>query len=237
MIQETEDTILWENLKENTMAVDQLMFILVMTKVMICVSPLLSGKNDAVLGIPADKWGWLSNEEDTHTPSSFTNNKSYSNGELLKVHDDFDLKEHTEKYGVNIDEHNKVLERLELQNYINSPETGKVFDGETFSSHAEFAVGNPKEFSPGGDPLRILRSKNLYDKLLIYYALLSSTYGKTFFEAAAESWVDQTPIATMDMPGFHGSQSWCLRGVLYISLNLYLLKMENLKIKNEGPTL
>ncbi len=219
MIEKTEDTPIWNNLKENSIAIERLLFILVCSKVCIAVSPLLWGDNDAFCGVPADKWSWLSSEYDVS---------------MVSNSDDPETKAHIQKYGVDIDEYNKVLEKLETQWYVDSSDTGNLFTLEKNSTHAEFATGEPKNFTPGGDAIRILRSRDLYDILLSYYSSLSSTYGKSLFETSAELWLSQTPTNVMDMPGFRGSQPNCLRGVLYISLNLYLLKMKNLKIKLLG---
>ena len=222
MIEQTEDTVLWENLKENSLSSDRLLFILVSTKVMLCVSPLLWGNNDAVLGIPSDKYGWLSADDDLS---------------MAVDPNDLETNAHLKKYDIDIDEYNNVLESLETQWYVDSPDTGKLFEQETNNPDTRFETGEPETHSPGGDPVRIIRSKQLYERLLTYFSSLSTSHGKSVFESAIELWLQEMPIATMDMPGFRGSQSWCLRGVMYISLNLYLLKMKNLKIKNLGSEL
>ena len=231
MIQETEDTILWENLKENSIATDRLLYILVTTKVIICVSPLLWGNNDAVLGIPSDKYGWLSAEYDL----------------TMAVHpDDPETSVHLQKYNIDVDEYMSIVEELEKVQYLEGSKSTESFEENTDISFENknsendltrvgYGFGDPKLRTPGGDPIRIIRSKQLYEKLLTYYSSLSTTYGGSTFQSAIELWLQEIPTTIMDMPGFRGSQSWCLRGVLYISLNLYLLKAENYRIKNLGP--
>ena len=231
MIQETEDTILWENLKENSIATDRLLYILVTTKVIICVSPLLWGNNDAVLGIPSDKYGWLSAEYDL----------------TMAVHpDDPVTSAHLQKYNIDVDEYNNILGSLEEVQYLEGSKSTESFEentdigfenknSENDLTRVGYGFGDPKLRTPGGDPIRIIRSKQLYEKLLTYYSSLSTTYGGSTFQSAIELWLQEIPTTIMDMPGFRGSQSWCLRGVLYISLNLYLLKAENYRIKNLGP--
>ena len=231
MIQETEDTILWENLKENSIATDRLLYILVTTKVIICVSPLLWGNNDAVLGIPSDKYGWLSAEYDL----------------TMAVHpDDPETSVHLQKYNIDVDEYMSIVEELEKVQYLEGSKSTESFEentdigfenknSENDLTRVSYGFGDPKIRTPGGDPIRIIRSKQLYEKLLTYYSSLSTTYGGSAFRSAIELWLQEIPTTIMDMPGFRGSQSWCLRGVLYISLNLYLLKAENYRKKQMGP--
>ena len=231
MIQETEDTILWENLKENSIATDRLLYILVTTKVIICVSPLLWGNNDAVLGIPSDKYGWLSAEYDL----------------TMAVHpDDPETSVHLQKYNIDVDEYMSIIEELEKVQYLEGSKSTESFEentdigfenknSENDLTRVSYGFGDPKIRTPGGDPIRIIRSKQLYEKLLTYYSSLSTTYGGSTFQSAIELWLQEIPTTIMDMPGFRGSQSWCLRGVLYISLNLYLLKAENYRKKQMGP--
>ena len=231
MIQETEDTILWENLKENSIATDRLLYILVTTKVIICVSPLLWGNNDAVLGIPSDKYGWLSADDDL----------------TMAVHpDDPVTSAHLQKYNIDVDEYNNILGSLEEVQYLEGSKSTESFEentdigfenknSENDLTRVGYGFGDPKLRTPGGDPIRIIRSKQLYEKLLTYYSSLSTTYGGSTFQSAIELWLQEIPTTIMDMPGFRGSQSWCLRGVLYISLNLYLLKAENYRKKQMGP--
>ena len=231
MIEQIEDTVLWKNLKENSLSSDRLLFILVSTKVMICVSPLLWGNNDAVLGIPSDKYGWMSLNEDLS----------------MSLHpDDPVTSAHLQKYNIDVDEYMSIVEELEKVQYLEGSGSTESFEENTdirFENknpehdltNVSFATGDPKIRTPGGDSIRIIRSKQLYEKLLIYYSSLSTTYGASTFQSAIELWIQEIPTTIMDMPGFRGSQSWCLRGVLYISLNLYLLKEENYRIKNLGP--
>jgi hypothetical protein len=234
MIKQIEDTVLWENLKENSLSTDRLLFILVSTKVLICVSPLLWGSNDAVLGVPSDKYGWLSSEYDTTMSTNFEQPET---------------KQYLEKYNIDINEYNNILESLEKVQYLQGSVISEAYEenstvrftgtdvGSDNAEKIHWGVGEPKGRTPGGDPVRIIRSKQLYDQLLTYYASLSNTYGASVLESAIELWIQEMPTTTMDMPGFRGSQSWCLKGAMYISLNLYLLKMKNLKIKNLGPEL
>ena len=231
MIEQIEDTVLWENLKENSLSTDRLLFILVSTKVLICVSPLLWGNNDAVLGIPSDKYGWMSLNDDLS----------------MAVHpDDPVTSAHLQKYNIDVDEYMSIVEELEKVQYLAGSISTESFEentdirfedthSETDLTKVSYGVGEPKQRTPGGDPIRIIRSKQLYEKLLTYYSSLSATYGASTLQSAIELWLQEIPTTIMDMPGFRGSQPWCLRGVLYISLNLYLLKAENYRIKNLGP--
>ena len=218
MIEKTEDAPLWESLKENSIAVERIAFIQVCTKVCIAVSPLLWGDYVAVCGMPADKWSWLSSTEDTSIAISS---------------EDPETNAHVRKYDVDLDEYEKTLDELEAEWYVNSPDTGDLFTLESNSTQAHFATsegsGNNRNSA-----LRVLRSRDLYLNLIAYYHTLCEYYGQDFMETCFKNWLEETPLTTLDMPGFHGSQPKCLRGVFYISLNLYLLKMLNYRKKQLG---
>lgn len=221
MIEKTEDAPLWESLKENTIAVERIAFIQVCSKVCITVAPLLWGDNDAVCGMPADKWSWLSSTEDTSMAISS---------------EDPETNAHVRKYDIDLDEYNKTLDELEAEWYVNSPDTGNLFTLESNSTQAHFATSEANGMVPYS-ALRVLRSRDLYLNLMAYFHTLCEYYGHGFLETCFEHWLEETPLTTLDMPGFHGSQPNCLRGVFYISLNLYLLKMWNHRKKHLGPDL